>query len=230
MRAIVISDCHGNPNYVKNALEHAQYNRNEDRLIFAGDFLDIGSDPYGCLALLEDSGAEMLWGNHEQAILYGERIHPQDIHSFEFVDLLKSKVRGPDKWKIATSHDGVLISHAGASQVYARLLPGYEEMGAQYVAHFFNSRFECIDQEVIADDFWERDSPLWFRPGLMCPLPGIVQVVGHTPAHMILPEFRDIYISVDPFVRRSDPKTHFRYAIIEDEAVTVVDANDYAVL
>ena len=230
MRCIVISDCHGNPDYIINALEHSEYNPKEDRLVFAGDFLDIGPSPQECLDILEAAGAEMLWGNHEQAIIYMETINPQSQESWKFADLLRSKVRGPDKWNIATSHDGVLISHAGASQVYAKLLTGYEEMGAQYVAHFFNKRFECIDQEVIADEFWERDSPLWFRPGLMCPLPGIVQVVGHTPASMILPEFRDIYISVDPFARRTDPKNHFRYAIIEDESVTVVDANDFAVL
>lgn len=228
MRAIVISDAHGQPSYIQNALDHSKYNPQSDRLIFAGDVLDIGPSPQECLDILESAGAEMLWGNHEQAVLYGERIHPQDLHSFDFVDLLKSKVRGPDKWKVATSHDDVLISHAGVAQTYARMLDGYKEMGAPYIATVLNRRFECIDQEVIADEFWAQDSPLWFRPGLLCPLQGIVQVVGHTPPHALLPEFRDsgMYLSVDPYARNSKDHKRYRYAVIGDDyEVKVFDSN-----
>ena len=227
MRAIVISDAHGNPMYINNALEHSLYNPAVDRLVFAGDVLDIGTDPQGCLDLLEEAGAEMLWGNHEQAILYGERISPQDMHSFSFVDLFKSKVRGPDRWCVMAEHEGILISHAGVSQVYWKQLEG---MSAAEVATYFNDRFQHIDNADIADEFWDRDSPLWFRPGLLCPLKGFTQIVGHTPPSSLLPEFLSskTYISVDPYVHNhvGAESERYLYAIIEDGAVSVYDSNN----
>ena len=129
-------------------------------------------------------------------------------------------------WKIATTHDGVLISHAGVSQAYWKQLG---DASITTIADNFNKRFQHIDNRDIADNFWERDSPLWFRPGLMTPLPGLVQVVGHTPPEHILPEFRETYISVDPYARGVEnfPDQRWRYATIEDGVIEVCDSHDF---
>jgi len=227
MRAIVLADCHGHPELLLNALKHAQYDMAVDRLIFAGDFLDIGVKPDECFSLLMEQGAEMLWGNHEAAILLGKSISPQDKVSWEWEGTFKKLVRGYPKWKVATTHEGVLISHAGVSQIYWRkfgLTPSVEP-----TAEYFNKRFELIlDVREIEMDFWANDSPLWFRPGLLAPLPGVVQVVGHTPPVSIPYKDREFYITVDPFARQIEnyPATRYRYAIIENGIVEVVDSHN----
>lgn len=225
MRAIVISDCHANVDYVVNALLHSRYDQKKDRLIFAGDVFDIGPDPKTCLDFLEDAGAEMLLGNHELAVLYGERISPQSLISWTFKDFIKSKVRGPERWAVMAEHDGVLISHAGVSQVYWETLEG---MSAEEVAAYFNDRFQHIDIKAIADEFWSQEGPLWFRPGFLCPLQGFKQIVGHTPPSHLLPEFAksETYISVDPYVRHPSVASgkRYRYVVIEDGIVSVYDS------
>jgi hypothetical protein len=98
-------------------------------------------------------------------------------------------------------------------------------MGADYVARYFNKRFELIcDIPEIALDFWADDSPLWFRPGLLQPLLGIVQVAGHTPAER-LPKDEGFY-SIDPYSRHGFTKDRYRYAIIQDGKVEIFDSND----
>jgi hypothetical protein len=223
MRAIVISDAHGQPHLIKNALEHSSYDKDEDRLIFAGDFLDIGNQPDKCLDILTENNAEMLWGNHEVAILLGKQVTPQDTVSWEYQAMFH-KYAENGTWKVATTHEDVLITHAGVSQVYTGLLGGYEEMGAQYVAHTFNMRFGCmLETREVELDFWADDSPLWFRPGLLAPLPGVVQVAGHTPAER-LPKYENYY-SVDPYSRYNFNKDRYRYAVVEDGQVTIHDSN-----
>jgi len=226
VRAIVIADCHGRPDLITNALEHAKYDGKKDRFIFAGDFLDIGNDPDKCLEILTKNNAEMLWGNHEVSVLLKKPVVPQSVVSWEYQGVFQHLVRSK-AWKVAAAHAGVLITHAGVSQVYWRALGGYEEMGADYVAHYFNSRFEVIlDVPEIAMDFWASDSLLWFRPDLLAPLPGIVQVVGHTPPELIPLKDRDFYISVDPYTTNGFGPDRFRYAIIEDDEVFVFDSNE----
>jgi predicted phosphodiesterase len=226
MRCIVIADAHAQPWLISNALEHSHYDKKEDRLIFAGDFLDVGIEPDKCFDILEEQGAEMLFGNHEVSVLLNKPVTPQSLVSWEYQAMFEKLVRDPEQpWKVATAHDGVLITHAGVSQVYHRALYGYEEMGADYVADYFNKRFELIlDVPEIALDFWANDSPLWFRPGLMAPLPGIVQVAGHTPAEM-LPKDENYY-SVDPYSRHNFSRDRYRYAEIIDGDVQVYDSND----
>jgi hypothetical protein len=229
MRCIVIADAHGQPWLIENALQHSSYDKTSDRLVFAGDFLDIGNQPDECLELLEENKAEMLYGNHEVAILLDKQIWPQNKVSWEFKALFQELVRNPvsrwypDKpWRVATAHDDVLITHAGVSQVYWRL---FEGLSVQDIAKSLNERFSMIlDVPEIALDFWAPDSPLWFRPGLMAPFPGIVQVCGHTPAERLPKD--DNYYSVDPYSSYHFDSKRFRYAIIENGEVTIHDSNE----
>ena len=226
MRCIVIADAHAQPWLITNALEHSQYDKDKDRLVFAGDWQDIGNQPDECLNILEENKAEMLWGNHEVSVLLRKPVTPQSAVSWDYHFFFQKLVRDPAQpWKVATAHQGVLITHAGVSQVYHRALYGYEEMGADYVADYFNKRVELIlDVREMELDFWASDSPLWFRPGLMQPLPGIAQVAGHTPAEM-LPKDENYY-SVDPYTKDKFDGDRFRYAIIQDGEVQVHDSNE----
>ena len=77
-KTVVIADCHGRTDLITNAINDCP---DYDRLIFAGDFVDIGPEPEQCLELLLDLNARILWGNHDLAVLFGERIHPSSWHS-----------------------------------------------------------------------------------------------------------------------------------------------------
>jgi len=228
MRTIVIADCHGNPKLISNALEHAGFDRDKDDLVFAGDFLDIGPDPLWCLDLLVENDANILWGNHELAIILKQAIHPQSGLSWKFYDILIQMV---PEWDVMAAVDGVLISHAGLSQVYERSL--WKELKssdpAQAIADNFNERFRMVlSVDNVADDFWAEDSPLWYRPGLLMPIFGMTQVVGHTPPESwMLNDFPEFHM-IDPYARAAQvlgvQDTRYRYAIIENGSVTVVDS------
>src|SRR5258708_5482296 len=69
MQVAVISDLHANPTALKAALIQAQP---YDRLICLGDLLSYGVQIEETLDLLEESGAELILGNHD--LLYLEMI------------------------------------------------------------------------------------------------------------------------------------------------------------
>jgi hypothetical protein len=213
MRAIVIADCHGRPDLISNALDHAGATEN-DRIIFAGDFLDIGPKPFECFRLLKEVRAEFLMGNHELAILLDEKIRPQDKISFRFAEEL-NRMDIARELPVATRHDNVIITHAGICEFYRTILE--EEDGN------LDKLVEQINEESLRE-MWDNNSPVWFRPGFLLPLPGIKQVCGHTPPEMI-DTYKD-YVSVDPFSRRAFGTDRYRYAVIENDEVTVFDSNE----
>lgn len=51
MRTIIFSDVHGEPGIIRAVVEHSNYTPGVDRLIFAGDAIEIGRDSLGCLEL-----------------------------------------------------------------------------------------------------------------------------------------------------------------------------------
>jgi hypothetical protein len=213
MRTVVLADCHGRPELVTNALTDA---RSWDRLVFAGDFLDIGPHQDRCLALLREHGAEMLYGNHECAILYRRAIWPQHESSWEYVALFERMLL-LSEWNIAAECEGVLVTHAGLSAGHAFVHPSW---GAREWADELNMRFAA---DTSRDWFWAADSPIWFRPKNEYPALDIVQVAGHTPPHM-LPTYEGFHV-IDPYARGLD-KSRFRYAVIEDGVVSVHDSRE----
>ncbi len=116
-RTLVVSDAHGYPELIENALEHGGFRPGVDELIYAGDFVDRGPDAEGCLRLLERYGARMLVGNHELAILVGFPLFEQTPESLRLRQLLLDRVLtgGPEAWRAVTVTDGIVISHAGIS-------------------------------------------------------------------------------------------------------------------
>lgn len=218
MRTIVISDCHGSPWLVSNALKHSEYQKESDRLVFAGDFVDIGDSPEACWKLLVEEGAELLWGNHEVAIVIRQYVGPQDPYSWT---LREDLIRKQKDFKIATSADNILITHAGLSEVWGvPIQANLQERGLELTAQNFA---DVLNANPLPD-IWDNTSPLWYRPSKYIePYPRFVQVCGHTPPESI-PEQIDYY-SVDPYSRKGFGKNRYRYALIEDEKVKIFDSN-----
>lgn len=92
MRTLLISDAHGYPELIANALEHAGFRPGEDAFVYGGDFLDRGADPGRCLELVERYATEVLVGNHELAALLRFPVWPQDAISASFRPLLLERV------------------------------------------------------------------------------------------------------------------------------------------
>lgn len=220
MRAIVLADAHAQPWLIENALEHSHYDKSKDKLIFAGDWLDIGPEPKECLLLLEEMGAEMLIGNHELAIATRTLICPQDFRSWSFEDFITDKIINR-QWGVVTLWDRVVISHAGFSMEYESEL---SRKTAPEFVDSVNRRF--FDRFLTSDlEFTGMQGPLWWRPdAYRSPAQSIKQIVGHTPPEL-LKSYRNFHV-IDPYNSTKFEKDRFRYAIIQDGEVTVVDSNE----
>jgi predicted phosphodiesterase len=214
-RTIVISDVHGQPHLIKNVLKHSKFDKTRDHLIFAGDLIDIGNDPKQCWQLLKDNNAEMLWGNHDAAIVLRKFISPQDPYSWQLYEDLRKTA---NDFKIATSCDNILITHAGlCTDFYDHHMP-------------INILDEIIDVNELAsilnsmslNAMWHDHSPLWYRPDDYMPYSKIIQISGHTPPSYCRP-IKNFYM-IDPYTKVGFDKSRYRYAVIEDGNVTIEDS------
>ena len=231
-RVFVISDAHGYPELIANALEHGGFRPGADAFVYAGDLVDRGPDPEGCLELVETYATEVLVGNHELAVLEGFDLFEQTSESRRLRRVFLDRVLSSDRataWKAVTCVDGVLISHAGIARHYA---PAFHRdcLGRpELLADLLNREFlQAVRRELECGD-WDDDGilgdrgPLWFRPDGWAgagPLPGVTQVVGHSPPVPALEA--DGFFMVDPcvFRGRGDP-LRYRYAVIEAGRVRV---------
>ncbi len=243
MRTFVISDPHGHPEIIRFALEHGGFMPGRDRFVFGGDFLDRGTDAQGCLDLVEGYADEVLLGNHDLAVLLDTPVWPQEPESPGFRPLLIEKVLEQDPahaWKAVTEVEGVLVSHAGISTRYERVFretcQGRPAMFAQKMNEEFRGAVrQCLDpgaKPLSEDDasdaggIFGDQGPFWFRPppfDRALPLEGVAQVAGHTPAMSALA--KDGFYMIDPGVWLADlgEPLMFRYAVIEDGRVRVVE-------
>lgn len=206
-RCIVLADCHGQPHLIKNVLNHSNYTIGQDRLIFAGDFIDIGPFPDTCWNLLREAGVEMLWGNHDAAIVLQKYISPQDPYSFNLYDKLRQSSKD---FKAAAVHDNVLITHAGLSSNYFQ-----GETNVDIIKETLN--------KTPLINIWNNDNILWYRPDDILPKSDIVQVVGHTPPGYCRPHKN--FHMIDPWCKVGFDKNRYRYAVIENNTVSIFDSN-----
>ena len=214
MKTIIISDCHGQPHLITNALNHAN---NWDRLIFSGDILDIGPDPIKCFNILEENDAELLWGNHDAAIVINRPIWPQNTFDHEAGEIIKNNI---SSFKIAANVNNILITHAGLSKKFMI----DQEINTNYripqIVQYLNN--------MDLDTLWHDDSPLWYRPNNKnTPMP-IMQVVGHTPPEWIEKSGFDSQnlVSVDPYCTKGFGSDRYRYVEIENGNATLYDSNE----
>jgi len=236
MRTIVLSDAHGEPAVIRGVVAHSGYDPGVDRLVFAGDAIEVGRDSAGCLALLDELGAEFLVGNHEYALFVDRALEAEPVDPAVEAHVRERISCG--RWGVVTEADGVLVSHAGVSQYFA----------GEFSQAVGRSLGEFVD--AVNDAFWRalaspdsalegvcgQSGPLWYRPrGGMAPLRGVVQVAGHTPIGLLHRSDEAERLAkggfhlVDPNVRQwraegYPPPAPLRYAVIEAGHVRVVSA------
>lgn len=221
-----MADCHGRPDLIENALSHAEYNINRDHLIFAGDIVDVGDHPYECLSLLVDSEAELLWGNHDVAALYGLKIWPYNIASEEFMELLR---KYEHELKLATHFKGVLITHAGLS--INRYIEVVNTIADDNISANIVDVVSSLNNTTILREYKNRDGVLWYRPSKSNVWhTRVKQVVGHTPPEYVKrcmdPWPLNKFYVVDPYSGNGFGDDRYRYAIIDDNGnVMIADSN-----
>jgi len=236
---LVVSDVHGYPELLENALRSSGFREGSDRLVFAGDFLDRGSLARECLQRLDELGAETLIGNHDQAIALGYWIGEQQEASKVFREPLLERLR-KRRLNLVTSVDGVLISHAGLTRVFAA---DFDELGRDpaRVAARLNDEYHAavgrqlehgreLPQPRILDEW----SPQRLRvddadvgPGRL--LDAVEQIAGHTTPTVFRrwteAEFRAAGLhAIDPGtygLGPGDHPRHYRYAVIQGGALRV---------
>lgn len=236
-RTIVLSDLHGDASLLSRALEHAEFT-SSDRLVIAGDLIDIGSDD--TLGAAEAAGATILAGNHEVAAALGLLISPQDPLSLERGPWFFERFVDGD-WPLALEVEGWLITHAGVSLALDDII---EQVGGEpaRVAELLNAVFrsEMAHAETDPPRTWTdlqrlrivggQMGPLWFRPLNPQHVPsGLRQIVGHTPPDLV-GEARLEQLHALGW-RLVEPGGHhrrggFRYAVIENGDATVYDGED----
>ncbi len=192
-RFIVVSDVHGKPWLIENALKASGFREGIDRLVVAGDIVDRGPDEQGCIDLIEEYGAIVLWGNHDIARLIGYKIAEQDSMTLHRDYLLeKYHAEVGERWELVACFDGVLVSHAGISKMFAE---DFEGLGrdAEALTDRLNLEFRReVDISLAGGPakrpgvrMFKRPSPYryrWSKPDAVGFLEDVVQVAGHDPA------------------------------------------------
>lgn len=235
MRTIVFSDVHGEPDIIAAVAAHSGFDAAADRLVFAGDAIEVGRDSARCLDMLEELGAECLVGNHEYGVFTGHPVEDERLDVAVVSRVTESITSG--RWRVAAAADGVLISHAGVDERFAVDPESEHSGGAELIARVLNEQFETevARRSMKAGSVVGSSGPMWWRPGFNGdPVPGVIQVAGHTPPEMMAERDaaarwaqRGIHL-IDPYVRGWRrrgflPPTPVRYAVIEDGAVRVVN-------
>ena len=236
MRTIVFSDVHGEPSIIDAIIEHSRFDPHADRLVFAGDAVDIGRDPWGCLELLDEVGAECLVGNHEYAAFIDYRIDDVPLTPSVLGRIEENLTSG--RWGLAAEADGALITHAGISSEFIADFTAHAGGDVARFAAALNVQFRraVALRGMAGGGVIEMGGPLWWRPdtGEM-PLLGVTQIAGHTPREIVRSEggvgclaASGLHL-VDPWVRGWGRRgfglpVPVRYAVIGDGRVRVVDA------
>ena len=234
MRTIVVSDAHGYPEVIENALAHAGFQPGVDRFVYAGDFVDRGPDSLGCLELVERYATTVLVGNHELAVIVGFPLGEQTATSRGLRRRLLDHALDADAhaaWRAATCIDGVLVTHGGVSNGYQDVFTRECECDPGRLADHLNATFVAAVRQELETGRWDRagilgdDGVFWFRPrpwSDLEPLRGVVQVTGHTPPDARL-EAQGFYMVDSCVWMESDVTSRYRYAVVEEGRVRIED-------
>ena len=246
-RTLVISDAHGYPELIRNALRHSAFRAGEDALVYAGDFVHRGPAAGECVAIVEACGrlggspldpargdVVVLWGNHDVAVLLGTFTYPNSPPADELRPLFRERFAS-GAWHVAACIGDVLVTHAGVSTEYAadwqacgrdpaQLAVRLESEFRSVVAYLQQPGSSRVNPPILGNL-----GPLGYRPSLEQRdklLPGLVQVAGHTPGGGVTARSlrsQGMYM-VDPDVLsglRPEHRGRYRYAVIEAGVVRI---------
>lgn len=235
-RTIIVSDLHGFDALLENALADAGFGAS-DRLVVAGDLVDIGPDD--CIATARSHGALILAGNHEVSAALGVEIYPQNTETpsraAEFAEEFLS-----GEWPLAVAVDGWLVTHGGVSTLLgdeiARAHGDAEALAGELNSAFVREMRLYLNERV-ADDLTGSPilgsplGPLWFRAGRRELVPdGLAQIAGHTPCEFFSADGLAMlaskrFLLTDPGAHlESNPRRRCRYAVVEDGTARIVNA------
>ena len=88
MRLAVLSDIHGNLEALEAVLIAVE-REGVSQILALGDLVGYGPDPVACIYRLREAGAVCVLGNHDQALLDGQRAH--ELNSVARDTLLQSR-------------------------------------------------------------------------------------------------------------------------------------------
>jgi hypothetical protein len=249
-RTIVISDAHGYPELIGNALVHSGFRAGEDVLVYAGDFVHRGPDAAECVATVEECGpladspidpqpgeVVVLWGNHDIAVLRGTFAYPNSPPADGLRPLFRRRF-DDGAWRLAACVGDVLITHAGVSTEYAAdwQACGYDpkRLAARLETEFRNCVAYLLQPGAARANppLLGNLGPLGYRPSLEPRdklLPGLVQIAGHTPGGGVTARSLRAagMFMVDPDVLRGlrpEDRGRYRYAVIEEGAVRIEES------
>lgn len=80
VKTIIVGDIHGMLEELEELLKLAEYNQEEDRLIFAGDLVDRGPKSAEVVSYAQKVGAELCIGNHDDKYIRYRRHETKKTH------------------------------------------------------------------------------------------------------------------------------------------------------
>ena len=191
MRTLIIPDIH---NHIENA-DYWLTSQKYDRVVFLGDyfdhFRDDGNDARKMAMWLRDwmerTGNIFLLGNHDVAYMFPDK---NELYCPGFTRAKANAIHEilkPADWhrfKLAHAEQGWLLSHAGFHPVWIK------DPTAEIILERCEQVMELARRgkvDPILGMGWDRGGlqryggPLWMDWGTLVPIPGINQIVGHTP-------------------------------------------------
>ena len=191
MRALIIPDLH---NHVENA-EHWLGVSAAPRVIFLGDYFDdFHDDAFDARRTatwlrhrIETTEDVFLIGNHDAAYMFAEA---GGLYCPGFTPEKAEAIRGIlerrhwDRFKLVHQEQEWLLSHAGIHPAWIGEtgVAGILRRCAEAVELAWEGEFDPILGAGLDRGGKQRHGgPLWMDWGSLVPVPGINQIVGHTP-------------------------------------------------
>lgn len=258
---LIVADIHGDLARLERILAHAGWSPGSHVLVSAGDMLDVGKQGWEVLQLLLELDAVLLLGNHELAHILGRRLETERLpHSsdtrFDWRHggpLVLGNLLNDGRMGLACDAGGVLVSHAGLSRAFHRLLCdslfGRDSQPdlAAFVAGVNAaareespprppypevSPYATMEWTPLRARLFGDGSMLWYRPDDTPPYAGWPQVAGHTPPHVYGKAFREEiarggFLLADAWCPEGDfGPGHARYAIAEGGQARILTTAD----
>jgi bis(5'-nucleosyl)-tetraphosphatase (symmetrical) len=110
---LFVGDVQGCAAELRDLLEVAGFNPGRDRLALCGDLINRGPDSAGVLELARRLDARTVIGNHEVALLEGERSATLDVVRQQLGDSLGQWLAWLESRPLFIREDGYILVHAG---------------------------------------------------------------------------------------------------------------------